>query len=130
MSPCLSPRPISVLCLSSRCGMRPPVLLSIIVLLSFSLRVRPQHFLHYLSSSLLITRPYQLFVYPLSFRKPASLLGMCSFLILPLRVTPHIHRSILMLFISICVSCSPHFYPTPYSIAGLITFLPHIASLA
>ena len=50
---------------------------------------------------------------------------MCSFLILSLRVTPHIHSSILFSFTSIRFSCL--FVVThvsaPYSIAGLIMML-------
>ena len=50
---------------------------------------------------------------------------MCSFLILPLRVTPHIHRSTLISVTSIRFSCLfvvAH-VSAPYSIAGLITVL-------
>ena len=50
---------------------------------------------------------------------------MCSFLILSLRVTPHIHRSILISVTSIRFSCLfvvAH-VSAPYSIAGLITVL-------
>ena len=50
---------------------------------------------------------------------------MCSFLILSLRVTPHIHHSILILFTSIRLSCCfvvAHL-SSPYSLAGLIIVL-------
>ena len=50
---------------------------------------------------------------------------MCSFLILSLRVTPHIHRSILISVTSIHFSCLfvvAH-VSAPYSIAGQITVL-------
>ena len=50
---------------------------------------------------------------------------MCSFLILSLHVTPHIHRSILISVTSIRFSCLfvvAH-VSAPYSIAGLITVL-------
>ena len=75
------------------------------------------------SPSLLITCPYQFNLLSVIFWKPAP--RMCSFLILSLRVTPHIHRSILISVTSIRFSCLfvvAH-VSVPYSIAGLITVL-------
>ena len=78
------------------------------------------------SPSLLITCPYQINLLSAIFLEACATLvvpRMCSFLILYLRVTPHIHRSILISVTSIRFSCLfvvAH-VSAPYSIAGLIT---------
>ena len=55
---------------------------------------------------------------------------MCSFLILPLRVTPHIHRSIPTLFSSIRCVFVVAYVTAPYSIVSLICFvILHKASI-
>ena len=80
------------------------------------------------SPSLLITCPYQINLLSVIFLEACATLvvpRMCSFLILSLRVTPHIHRSILISVTSIRFSCLfvvAH-VSAPYSIAGLITVL-------
>ena len=80
------------------------------------------------SPSLLITCPYQINLLSVIFLEACATLvvpRMCSFLILSLRVTPHIHRSILISVTSIRFSCLfvvAHI-SAPYSIAGLITVL-------
>ena len=85
-------------------------------------------FLSMYSPSLLITCPYQLNLLSVIFLEACATLvvpRMCSFLILSLPVTPHIHRSILISVTSIhfsCVFVVAH-VSAPYSIAGLITVL-------
>ena len=80
------------------------------------------------SSSLLITCPYHINLLSVIFLEACATLvvhRMCSFLILYFRVTPHIHRSILVSVTSIRFSCLfvvAH-VSEPYSIAGLITVL-------
>ena len=80
------------------------------------------------SPSLLITCPYQFNLLSVIFLEACATLvvpRMCSFLILSLRVTPHIHRRILISVTSIRFSCLfvvAH-VSAPYSIAGLITVL-------
>ena len=72
------------------------------------------------SPSLLITCPYQFNLLSLIFLEACATLvvpRMCSFLILSLRVTPHIHRSILISVTSI-----------RFLVSSLQpTFLPHIS---
>ena len=85
-------------------------------------------FLSMCSPSLFITCPYQINLLSVIFLEACATLvvpRMCSFLILSLRVTPHIHRSILISVTSIRFSCLfvvAH-VSAPYSIAGLITVL-------
>ena len=85
-------------------------------------------FLSMCSPSFLITCPYQINLLSVIFLEACATLvvpRMCSFLILSLRVTPHIHRSILISVTSIRFSCLfvvAH-VSAPYSIAGLITVL-------
>ena len=85
-------------------------------------------FLSMCSPSLLITCPYQINLLSVIFLEACATLvvpRMCSFLILSLRVTPHIHRSILISVTSIrfyCLFVVAH-VSAPYSIAGLITVL-------
>ena len=78
------------------------------------------------SSSLLITCPYQFNrLYVIFLEACATLVPrMCSFLILSLRVTPHIHRSILIssTLIRFLVFVIAH-VSAPYMIAGLVTVL-------
>ena len=65
-------------------------------------------FLSMCSPSLLITCPYQINLLSVIFLEACATLfvpRMCSFLILSLRVTPHIHRSILISVTSIRFSC-------------------------
>ena len=68
--------------------------------LPFHWYIRPQHFPQYVFAiSPLITCPYQINPLSLIFLEACASLvvpRMCSFLILSLRVTPHIHRSILI----------------------------------
>ena len=74
------------------------------VVLSSSFLICPQLFLIICSSSLLITCPYHFCCISVIFLEACATLvvpRMCSFLILSLRVTPHIHRSILISFTSI-----------------------------
>ena len=85
-------------------------------------------FLSMCSPSLLSTCPYQFNLLSVIFLEACATLvvpRMCSFLILSLRVTSHIHRSILISVTSIRFSCLfvvAH-VSAPYSIAGLITVL-------
>ena len=80
------------------------------------------------SPSLLITCPYQINLLSVIFLEACATLvvpRMCSFLILYLRVTPHIRRSIPISVTSIrlyCLFVVAH-ASAPYSIAGLITVL-------
>ena len=65
-------------------------------------------FLSMCSPSLLITCPYQFNLLSVIFLEACATLvvpRMCSFMILSLRVTPHIHRSILISVTSIRFSC-------------------------
>ena len=66
----------------------------------FSFYIHPQHFPQYV----FFISPY---TFPDLLEACATLVvpQMCSFLILSLRVTPHIHRSILISFTSIRFSC-------------------------
>ena len=99
-SPCPSPRPLSVQYFSNFVDMGLSVWFSV-VLSSFSLVYLPSTLssvcVRHLSSSHACT--ISIFS-RWSFWKP-----MCSFLILSLRVTPHIHRSILISVTSIRFSC-------------------------
>ena len=85
-------------------------------------------FLSMCSPSLLITCPYQINLLSVIFLEACATLvvpRMCSFLILSLRVTPHIHGSILISVTSIrfpCLFVVAH-VSAPYSISGLITVL-------
>ena len=77
------------------------------------------------SPSVLITCPCQFNLHSVIFLEACATLvvpRMCSFLILSLLVTPHIHRSILISVTSIRFSCLfvvAHI-STPYNMAGLI----------
>ena len=88
----------------------------------------PNTFLSMCSPSLLITCPYQFNLLSVIFLEACATFvvpRMCSFLILSLRVTPHIHRSILISVTSVSFSCIfvvAH-VSAPYSITGLITVL-------
>ena len=65
-------------------------------------------FLSMCSPSLLITCPYQINLLSVIFLEACATLvvpRMCSFLILSFRVTPHIHRSILISVTSLRFSC-------------------------
>ena len=79
------------------------------------------------SDFLLITWPDQFNLLSMTFfvSCPAFVVPRtCSFLVLSLRIMPHIHRSIRLSFTSIhCVYVVTH-VSASYSIAGLITVLP------
>ena len=85
-------------------------------------------FLRMCSPPLLITCPYQFKIFSDIFLEACATLVvplMCSLLILSLRVTPNIHRSILISVTSIhfpCLFVVAH-VSAPYIIAGLITVL-------
>ena len=91
--------------------------------LRFPWYIRPQHFPQYVFA----ISPHHNFLSVIFLEACATLVvpRMCSFLILSLRITPHIHRSILISVTSISFSCLfvvAH-VSAPYSIAGLITVL-------
>ena len=95
--------------------------------LHFPWYIRPQHFPQYVftSSPHHMPAPVQSSLGDLFGSQTLVVPRMCSFLILYLRVTPHIHRSILISVISIRFSCLfvvAH-VSAPYSIAGLVTVL-------
>ena len=104
----------------------------------------PDTFLSMCSSSLLITCPYQFNRLLWSFYVPLVVPQMCSFLISYLRVTSHIHRSILIsftsirfsrLFVAVHISAQYSFaslitvlYAFPFSFAGILCNIRSISS--
>ena len=107
-SPCPSPRPLSAQYCSTLVGTRLSIFFSV-VLSPFPFCIRSQNIPQYVFFSfLLITWPQKfndLSVICLEACVTLPVPRMCSFLILYLPVTPHIHRGILISFTSIRFSC-------------------------